>query len=193
MGLAAESLVPSTARHTVLCKSCHLSPPTWIQCLLGPKSERAAGRELTLRSAIIALLSHAGLTGLVTGRRGGSGCNACTTAAPLPQLPHCVSAPPVCPAALWDSVLLSCPSPPTSTCHSLRKPNQRQKERGAEPLPVCPPRQQVRRRPGPNQGKTILEKYMGKGLGLGVRLSGLVSLPNKGQVLSTSLSPGFFI
>lgn len=71
MGLAVQSLVPSTAQHTVLYKSCHLSPPTWIQCLLGPKSERAAGRELTLSSAIIALLSHAGLAGLVIGGGGG--------------------------------------------------------------------------------------------------------------------------
>lgn len=192
MGLAVQSLVPSTARHTVLYKSCHLSPPTWIQCLLGPKSERAADRELTLSSAIIALLSHAGLAGLVIGGGGGggSGCNACTTAAPLPQLPHCVSTPPVCPAALWNCF----PAPPHPPPPAIHSGNQtRDKGKRCRPLPVCPPRQQVRRRPGPHQEKTILEKSMGKGLGFVVRLSGLASLPNKGRVLSTSLSLGFFI
>lgn len=54
------------------------------------------------------------------------------------------------------------------------------KERGTDPLPVCLPSQQVRRHPGSNQEKMILEKYIGKSLGFGVRLSGLASLPQQG-------------
>lgn len=43
---------------------------------------------------------------------------------------------PLCSAAPWSSVLLSCSPVPTSTCHSLRKPSQRQTvKRGKDHLP----------------------------------------------------------
>lgn len=142
-GLAVASLVPGTARHTVLYMSCHLSPPTWasgIQCLLGPKSQRAAGRADTEQRHLcitVPCWPH-WLGHRVGGGAGGSGCNACRTVAALPQLSPRVSAPPVCSAALWHSALLSCPSPPTSTCHSLRKPARDKAKRCGPPASLSP-------------------------------------------------------